>query len=206
MHQSKPRERRRIRTKVAATGLVLGLIGVVAGFSTWSAFSSTATNDANSFESGSVILSDDDSNTSMFQLTDLKPGEPGLAGAKCIKVTYSGSLSARVRLYAASTGSLGQYLNVKVTRGTMSTSSFPSCTGFSADVTEYIAGQGGGVVYNGTLANLPSTYETGVSHPSSAWTNGTAAVYRFEVAVADDNNAQGKSATGVSFTWEAQNS
>jgi hypothetical protein len=206
MEHSNTRARMNTRTKIVATALVLGLIGIVGGFSTWSAFSATTANEANSFQSGSVVLSDDDSNTSMFALTGLKPGEPGAAGAKCIKVTYGGSLPASVKLYGSTTaGTLGTYLNVKVTRGTMATSNFPSCTGFTADVTEYIGGQGGGVVYNDTLANFPSTYAAGIAHPSTAWTNGTAAVYRFEVAVQDNNNAQSKSATGVSFTWEAQN-
>ncbi len=206
MQQSSTRSRASTRTKIVATGLVVGLIGVVGGFSTWSAFSSTTTNESNSFQSGTVVLSDDDSNTSMFALTNLKPGEPGAAGAKCIKVSYSGSLPASVRLYGATaSGTLGQYLNVKVTRGTMASSSFPSCTGFVTDVTEYIAGQGAGVVYNSTLTSFPSTYDAGIAHPSSAWSAGTAAVYRFEVAGQDDSDALGKSATGVSFTWEAQN-
>lgn len=198
---------RRTGTKLLATALVLGLIGAVAGFGTWSAFSSTTANEGNSFAAGTVTISDDDSDSAMFDLDGLRPGEPGPSGAKCIQVTYGGSLAANVRLYGGTTsGTLGPYLDVKVTRGTIVTPSFPSCTGFTPDSTEYVSGQGNGVVYDGTLASFPSSYATGIEHPASTWSSGNAAVYHFEVTVQDDNDAQGKNASGVSFTWEARSS
>ncbi len=193
--------------KILATGLVLGLSAVIAGFGTWSAFSSTTSNDANRFEAGSVTISDSDGDpgVAMFNLTGLKPGEPGAAGAKCIKVTYSGTLDATVKLYGSTTaGSLGSYLNLKITRGSISgTHTFPSCTNFSPDGTEYIAGKGNGVVYDGTLASLPSSFSGGIQYPASNW-SASSAVYKFEASVQDNNSAQGQTATGVKFVWEAQ--
>ena len=204
-----PREPRRTPSKLVATALVLGVIGLVAGIGTWSAFSSTTSNDGNRFEAGTVVISDDDGNpgVAMFNLSDLKPGQPGSAGAKCIKVSYTGSLDAIVKLYGSTTsGTLGSYLDVKVTRGTIAAPSFPSCTGFLADTTEYLgAGKGAGVVYNGLLASLPATYDAGIEYPGAAWAKNTSAVYKFEATVQDTNAAQGLNATGVKFTWEARN-
>ncbi len=197
-----------LRAKLLATTVVLGLVGVVGGYGTWSAFTSTTANAGNDFAAGTVTISDNDGDpgVAMFSLDNLKPGEPGAVGAKCIKVNYTGSLDATVKLYGSTTsGSLGTYLNVKVTRGTIAgTHTFPSCTGFLADTTEYISGKGLGVVYDGTLAAFPGTYDGGIGYPASAWPKNTAAVYKFEASVQDNNNAQGQSATGVKFTWEAR--
>ena len=200
--------RERLSVKVGLTLLVLALVGSVVGVGTWSAFSSTTSNTANSFASGTVTLGDNDSSGSMFSLTNLKPGEPGSTGAKCINVDYTGSLPATVKLYGSTGGGsgLGSYLDVTVIRGTQATATFPSCTGFLPDTTEYLGtGQGAGVVYRGTLAGFPSAWASGIQYPTSAWTNGTSAVYKFEAAVQDSNAAQAKSATNVTFTWEAQN-
>ncbi len=193
--------------KLLATSVVLGAVGVLAGFGTWSAFSSTTSNEANKFEAGTVALSDNDGGGVMFNLTGLKPGEPGASGAKCIEVSYTGSLDAAVKLSGSTTsGSLGTYLNLKVTRGTISSPTFAGCTGFSPDATEYISGKGNGVVYDGTLANFPTSSGTPIQYPASNWAKDTKAVYKFEASVQDTASAQGQNATGVKFTWEATSS
>lgn len=208
-YNTPPRARRRGRlsTKLAATLLVISLIGVAVGFGTWSAFSGTTKNEGNSFATGTVTIADNDTNNAMFSLTGLRPGQTGSAGAKCIKVDYTGSLAANVRLYGSTTsGNLGTYLDVKVTRGTLVLPSGFDCSTFTADATEYISGQGSGVIYNGTLSAFPNAWATGIQYPASTWSNGTSAAYKFEAAVQDDNGAQGQNATGVTFTWEARNS
>ena len=193
--------------KLLATSVVLGAVGVLAGFGTWSAFSSTTANEGNKFVAGTVAISDNDGDAAMFNLTGLKPGEPGASGAKCIEVSYTGSLEGAVKLYGSTTsGTLGTYLNLKVTRGTIASPTFSSCENFTADATEYITGKGNGVVYDGTLANFPSTAAAGIQYPSSNWAKDTKAVYKFEASVQDTASAQGKDATGVKFTWEATSS
>jgi len=76
-------------------------------------------------------------------------------GTSCLRVTYAGTLPATVRLYGTSSGALAPYLTLTVTRGTDAAPSFDSCSGFTADVTNYI-GAGAGVVYSGSLSGYPT--------------------------------------------------
>ena len=200
------RLRDRTAWKLVATALVLGLIGIVAGLGTWSAFSSTTSNSGNSFAAGTVSITDDDSGSAMFSLTGLKPGD---TSTKCIVVTYTGSLASTVRLYGTTAGTgLDSYLDLKVSRGSISSASFPSCSSFTADSTDYI-GAGAGVVYNGTLQGYPDDYAAGLVDPTSgspeSWTTNEAHAYQFQVTVQDQDAAQGKSATQT-FSWQARNS
>jgi predicted ribosomally synthesized peptide with SipW-like signal peptide len=190
--------------KLLITAVVLGLVGVVGGLGTWSAFSDTTSNDGNSFQSGSVTIEDDDSESAMFSLTGMKPNDPAVS--RCIDVTYTGSLDATVRMYGTTGGTgLAQYLNVKVTRGEKA-AAFSGCGDFTADTTDYI-GQGAGVVYSGTLDGFADNYAGGTVDPVTGspetWTTGEDHAYRFEVSLVDDNNAQAKTATQT-FTWEAR--
>jgi predicted ribosomally synthesized peptide with SipW-like signal peptide len=200
-------ESRRLRSKLLATAVLLGLIGIVAGLATWSAFSATTSNPGNSFAAGTVTITDNDSGTAMFSLSGMKPND---ADTGCITVTYTGSLASTVRLYGTTTGTgLDQYLNLKVTRGSFSSPpAFDSCTGFTADATDYIAA-GAGVIYNGTLQGYADSYAAGLVDPTSgspeSWTTSEAHVYKFEVTLQNDNAAQGLNATQT-FTWEAQSS
>jgi predicted ribosomally synthesized peptide with SipW-like signal peptide len=93
------RKKSRVGMKLLITAVVLGLVGVVGGLGTWSAFSDTTSNEANSFESGSVTIGDDDSGSAMFSLTGMKPGDPAVS--RCLDVTYTGTLDAQVRMYGA---------------------------------------------------------------------------------------------------------
>lgn len=190
--------------KLALTLIVLGCMGFAAGMGTWGIFTDSAPVTGNTFGTGTVILDDDDGGTAaMFSLTGLQPAG---TDSGCIVVTYTGSVTADVRLYGSTTGTgLDQYLDLKVTRGTK-TGAFDSCASFTADSTNYI-GQGAGVIYNGTLQGFPDDYNTGTVDPTSgspeAWTNGEAHAYRFDVTLQNNTLAQGKNATQT-FTWEAR--
>src|SRR5687768_12530187 len=87
--------------KLLLTMLVLGLVGIVAGVGTWSAFTATTANAGNAFTSGSVILTDDDLGVAMLSLTNAKPAD---TDTSCINVTYTGTLPATVRLYGTTSG------------------------------------------------------------------------------------------------------
>lgn len=180
---------------------MVGLWSVAdSGAQTWAALSGTTANTGNQFAAGTVALTDNDGgSTPMFTFTNQRPG---VVENSCIRVNYSGSLSATVKLYAATTGTLAPYVNLTVTRGSDASPAFDSCTSFSPDAINYI-GQGNGVVYQGTLAAFPTTYATAVSDPAASWTTGTSVSYRFSVQIADVNAAQGLSSTGT-FTWEAR--
>jgi Camelysin metallo-endopeptidase len=190
------------RQKLLASLLLVMAIGVVAGPVTFSAFSGTTTNGGNSFTAGTVALSDNDAGASMLTLTNAKPGD-SVTG--CIRISYTGTLASTVRLYANTTGSLGQYLDLVVTRGTNS-GGFGSCGSFSADGTNYI-GQGNGVVYSGTVSAFPASHAAGLVDPSGSpatWNQNDAHWYSFVVTLQNNDAAQGLSGT-AGFTWEARN-
>jgi hypothetical protein len=193
-----------VARKILLTLLVMGAFGAVSGAATFSAFSSETTNAANSFAAGSVELTDNDVGAAMLSLSD---AQPGATDTSCILVTYSGSLSSRVRLYGALTGTLAPYLTLTVTRGDDPTPAFDDCNGFVPDSTNYV-GAGPGVVYQGALSAFPSTYAAGIVDPLAAspeaWTTGETHTYHFAVSLADDNGAQGLTSTAA-FTWEARN-
>ncbi len=185
------------------TFVVLGIVGAVGGLGTYSAFTATTSNTGNSYAAGTVIIGDNDAGSTLMSLSNSKPNDTATG---CIKVTYTGSLSANVHVYGSVSGSLNQYLTLTITRGTDSSPSFPSCTNFTADATNYI-GAGAGVIYSGNLSAIGTDWSSGiVDVPTGAatWTNGTAHSYKFVVTVQDNNSAQGLSGT-ASFTWEARN-
>jgi hypothetical protein len=189
---------------LGASCVVLLLVFLCAAW-TWSAFSGTTANPGNAGTAGTVALTDNDSGSASFTLSDVAPGD---TDTSCIQVTYTGSLPALVRLYGTTTGTgLDPYLTLEVTRGT-GAGTFDDCTGFTADATNYI-GQGAGVVYNGTLTAFADDWTAGVVDPRTAsvpeaWTTSEAHVYRLRLTVADNNSAQGKNMTQT-FTWEARN-
>jgi hypothetical protein len=181
----------------AAVPLAVVASGGLVWQSSYSAFSATTTNPTNNWAAGSVALSDDDSNTAMFNASNLKPGA---TGSKCIVVTSSGSLASNVKLYGtayATTKGLADNLNLQVEEGTGG--SFSNCTGFTASST----------IFNGTATAFGTTktdYASGVG--SWAPAGGTATkTYRvtYTLSASTPDSAQGGTAA-LGFTWESQNS
>jgi hypothetical protein len=189
---------KKITILLALTATVASLLVAV----TFSAFSITTSNSGNTFASGTVTLADNDANSAMYNVTNAKPG---VVTSSCIKLTYTGSLSSAVKLYTITpVGTAGQYVNLTITPGTQTTSTFPDCTGFNAAT--------GGAVFTGTLQSFGATHtsfasglnlnnQTGVA----TWSTNDAVVYKVDVSVQDNNNAQNVSTGSHSFTWEAQN-
>jgi hypothetical protein len=195
---------RAVLAAVAALALLASLPTVGA------AFTGTTANPTNSFTAGTVILG---SNTpvpavALLTTSGARPSDPPVVG--CIKVTYTGSLPAQVRLFATTGGTgLATYLNLTVERGTIGNATLPDCTGFSPDSATYAAANG--VVYSGTLASFATThgtYAAGLPDPTTAspisWTTGTTATYRFTTTIQNTVAAQGLTATPTLW-WEAQN-
>jgi hypothetical protein len=196
----------RIAVKLAATVGVVAICSLLAGAATWSNLNATATNPSNSFAAGTVQISTNSSGSAVLSMANAKPGSTATG---CVNVTYSGSLPANVRLYGTGGGTgLNQYISLVVTRGSFSGSpSAGSCTGFTADSTNYI-GQGAGVIYSGTVANWPSSSSSAVVDPTSSspatWNQNTAHGYQFQVTVQSNNAGQGLTGTET-FTFEADN-
>lgn len=170
----------------------LGFVSVLVVTSSRAAFVDTTDNATNTFSAGDVVLDDDDAGGVAFNVSDMAPGD---TRTRCIEVTYTGSLTADVRLYGTVGGTgLADYLDVDVAIGTGG--SFASCTGFSATST----------LFTGTMADFGSAhtdYASGLGGLNGA-TDPTSRTYRITVTLQDDNAAQARSAT-AGFTWEAQN-
>lgn len=163
------------------------------------AFTATTDNGRNAWEAGTVKIGLDDGSDSGTATAMLKvsAAQPGQRVQRCVKATYSGNVTASVRVYlSGGTGnaSLDPYLDLLVDEG--SGASFDSCAGFS-----------GTAIYTGTLGDFRAnkvSFSTGVG----TWTPTTAGserVYRFTVTVNKDapSTAADKTST-ASFTWEAR--
>jgi hypothetical protein len=196
-----------VARRVLMTAIALAMTGLAIAAATWSSFSQTTANPSNIVSAGTVNIGDDDGDA-----TFSVPGMlPGTSVSGCIRVTYTGSLQSNVHLYSDITGGLAPYLNLTITRGSETAPSFPNCTTFTPDATNYV-GAGAGVVYSGTLAGFNSAhsdYSSGlVDVPGSpqAWNTNSAHSYQFTFTLPSgvSSAAQGLS-TSATFDWEAQN-
>ena len=192
------------RSKLLRTLLVLGIVACIAGAGVFSAFSSQTENSGNVITTGTVTLEDNDAGSALYALTAAKPGESKVS---CIKVAYKGSLPATVKLFTPSAiEALGAYVNLKVEAGTETTSTFPSCEGFTVYST-------GGTLYEGTLsafATEHATYGSGISTfptGTTKWETNNSVVYRFTATLSSSapNSVQGATTGSHAFRWEAQN-
>jgi hypothetical protein len=186
--------------------VAIALVVTIAGAQTWAAYSATTDNAANSFATGTVALTDNDSGAALLTLA---AAIPGATDTGCITVTYTGSLDSAVRLYGTTSGTgLDAYLDLRIRRGsfTGTAPAFDACTNFTPDSTDY--GSGAGVVYDGTLLAYPDDHATGIVDPpaggAETWTTGESHVYELRVTLQDDVNAKAKTANQI-FTWEARN-
>jgi hypothetical protein len=186
--------------KVLRTLLVVGVVGTVAGVGSFSAFTSQADNDLNRVSAGSVILTDNDGGTApLYDITNAKPGD---TQTSCIRVSYSGSLPATVKLYTPTTiGALGPQVNLKIESGTQASPSYPSCTGFSAETT----------LFDAALSTFATSYAAGVTDfpgtVATSWTSGDAVIYRVTATLsASVPDASQGATTGLhTLRWEAHN-
>ena len=186
-----------LRTKLLSSAAVVGLLAAALTAIVHSSFTATALNENNTFETGSISLTDNDSDRVLFDLDGL---EPATAPArKCVRVAYgsTGALRSSVRLFGATSGALAEHQKLKVTRGSFggAAPAENGCSGFTASA--------GGVLFDDTLAAYPDRWEDGIADPDAAWDAGDSAVYELEVSMADTDAAQGKSATHA-FTFEAR--
>jgi hypothetical protein len=184
---------------------IVAAIGSLAGWATFSAFSGTTSNSGNSFSAGTIVIGDNDAGAALYSVSNQGPTSATVT--KCIKVTYTGSLDASVKMYASAVGAVGQYINLTITPGSGVTGAYPSCTGFTAFSS--------GSIYNNTLKNFADTYTsfaTGLAtNPDGAtkWVANDFVWYRYQLSLQDDNAANGGAGGALStgshsFTWEAQ--
>jgi len=178
----------------------VGGLSALVGLGTYSAFTATTTNSGNNISSGTVKIDQHSGATTLYNVTNQKPGD---ATTKCLRVTYSGSITASaVKLYASAGITNGTQYNLEVDRGTGLTTldGTMSCAGFTQT----------SVAYNGNLGTLGSTYATGVDGKAAAatWATNDAIDYRFIITQNDDTTANAHTSVLTSgthsFTWEAR--
>ena len=190
----------RLRYALLLAAIPIGLLasGLLVFKASYSAFSATTTNGANSWSAGTVTISSNPG-TAMFTASGLKPGD---TGTSCVKVTYTGSLNSTVKLYLKNsdvTGTgLGTYLTFQVNEGTGNNA---NCSDFAQSANDY--NNTGMSDTTKTLAGF-NTAAYDYAHGVSSWaatTNGTK-TYEFIWQLQDNSSAQGLTA-GATFTWEA---
>ena len=190
-------------TRLRAAGVMVGLLvsAALVWQSSQAAFTATTRNDANSWTAGTVVLTDNDSDNEMFNVTGLTPGT---STPVCVQVSYEGDLAARVKLYGDgmtqvagpdSSADLDTLLTMDIEIGNVGS----TCAAFVLD--ELIAD-------DATLATLDGLdWSTGLE-PTPNWLPDGSGVemrpYRFTYTLPSNNAAQGDSAE-INFVWEAQN-
>ena len=189
----------RLRRLVFAA-LLLGVVGSIAGYGVFSAFTATTTNTGNSYAAGTVVISQHTGATTLYTGTNKGPGSTTTG---CVRITDGGTLAASVELYASAGITNGSNFNLKVERGSGLTTldNTMSCAGFTASST----------AYDGPLGSFPTAYAGGIDGKASngAWAQNDSVDYRFTISVVDDTTPNAHTAavgTGShTFTWEARN-
>ncbi|MEQ1737706.1 MAG: hypothetical protein ABL886_15035 [Rhodoglobus sp.] len=177
--------------------LALVASGLLVAQASYSAYSTTTANPTSNWTTGTLALTDDDSNTALFTASSLVPGS---TGTKCIVVTSASTVPTTIKLYGttpSTTLALSTWIDLTVTLGAGGSNA--TCTGFVADITNPS-------VYSGTLAAF-GTSATSFSNGLGVWAPAAAGskTYRFVYTVnsaAPNSTAGGTAAIG--FTWEAQ--
>jgi hypothetical protein len=189
----------RRKRKLLLSLLVLGTVGSALGWGTYSAFTATTTNTGNTISAGTVAINQHAGATTLYSASNQGPGA---SIVKCVRVTYTGSLAASVKLYVSSVTN-GSAFNLKVERGSglLLPDNTMHCNGFTASST----------AYDGQLGSLGTTYAAGVDGKAAAgaWAANDAVDYRFTISVVDDATPNAHSSALSSgthtFTWEARN-
>ena len=217
MHHRAPRARRTALAVAVPIGLVTSL--ALTWSSTQAAFYASTGNADNSWQTGSVVLDHSASGSALFTSASdsaLKPGLP--PRSRCIRLDYTGSLQADIRMYVGPSGgatALDPYLVMSVERGTdvdSTTTVAANCsTGFTSNATPtYLDSathtDATTVETSRTLGHLKTQhpdYTNGISvNPATA--PNTYMTLRITYSLKDDNGAQNKQSSAT-FTWEAQN-
>jgi predicted ribosomally synthesized peptide with SipW-like signal peptide len=178
--------------------LLVAVIGGLAAVGAFSAFSDTTSNANNSFATGTVTIGNN-ATSPLYSVSNATPGQTSTD--HCIKITYTGSLPATVKLYRSAftggtTPNLSPYITLVVTKGT---GTQENCSDFSGSTS----------IYNNLLSTFATDWTGGIAltngSGNAAWGQNDAVTYKFSATVADDNNAIGLSTGTHSFTWEARN-
>lgn len=163
------------------------------------AFTDEATNAGNRATAASVTITEDVPATSrLFDIADWQPGESGDSVSRCVAVTNGGSigLPLRLRLGGAPAGTLGDFIDMKIERGSRPTSTN------SADCDGFAPAPSSPTVYDGELAAFPATAGAALDDRGGVLAPGAERAYRITWHLQDDEAAEGRSVDGVDFVWQ----
>lgn len=189
----------------AALGIAgVALVSTMVVRASSAAFTGSTSNDANSWDAGTVSLTDNDGAAAKFTVTNMKPGATGTA---CIEVKYTGSITPveAIKLYGTVTNTDGAGGATNVASGQLSDDLDIVVNVFAATQTCATGTPTRTAVYTGTLGTLPTAYASG---SATSWTptGGANEVRAFELTytLGSDtaNDAQGDGAD-ANFVWEA---
>lgn len=178
---------------------------LLAGLLVWqgsnAAFTAQTQNAGNNWETGTVLISDDDTGAAMFAEANLTPGD---SGTKCIEVTATSTVVGVVKLYVSSltAGGMEDHITVVVERGSGGT--FADCTGFTAAATETVQPLSALFTDHGSYSNGVLLWAKGTGAESTTYKF----TWVFDVGTmteAEVNALQGTD-VGANFQWELQNS
>jgi hypothetical protein len=187
------KRRRPPRTLLTVFALACAVIVGVGVYGTFSAFTSTAANDGNSFAAGVVDITDDETGSAIVPVGGLTPGD---AVTRCVNVRNAGSIAfANVALSGTVGGSgLADALTIAVDRGSgAAAGAEASCAGFAVEAAGLV---------DGSLSAFPSPAAAVDDHVG--WQPGAVKSYRMTVALPQSasNAAQGQTAT-LTVRWDA---
>jgi hypothetical protein len=207
-----------IRTRRIASLSAAPVAVLLAGSLVWqgsnAAFTAETHNGGNNWQTGSVLLEDDDTGAAMFAEANLTPG---FTGSRCIVVTATSSVPGVVKTYLQSivTHGLENNIDMTIEKGTGgSYAAGKPCVGFVRDTATV---EDPAVVTSTTsiaaLFGSHATFATGLLQ----WTKGAGVeskTFQFTwtfntttplMTEAEVNALQGKD-VGATFEWELQNS
>jgi hypothetical protein len=217
---------RRVLTRAVPPVCVLGG-SLLVWNSTSAAFVSTTSTGNNSWTTGTVTVTNDQAGTAVFNnLSGLKPDSAATSlvlpatgpyagasssasgGSACVKVTYTGSLTANIRMHGAVTNAgLAQHLLFSVDTGTNATADAANSADVGCATFNRVANLSGPSPNSSVYLNaFPANW---AAANSTAWTNAatnTAKWFRISWLLPANTALTGATAVSAQavFTWEAQ--
>ena len=199
-----PSSRTRRIVSLSAAPVAVLLAGAMVWQGSSAAFTADTRNIGNSWETGSMAISDDDGGAAMFQIVNVIPGQ---TGEKCIAVSATASVPSTVKLYAADLAADGlePYVNVTIEQGTGG--------GFTAGCAGFTPADPAALEDSQTLATLGANHNSWATAilPWSMSAGSTTKTYRFnwefDVSTLSQEQIdalQGHAAS-INFEWELQN-
>lgn len=191
-----PARRRRDALWAVAIGLPIGLVacGSLVWQASYSAFTARTGSESNAWTTGTVILTDDDTDAAMFSASNLAPGA---SASRCLQVRNAGTLPSLVRMYASYTGDADFAAALTITVDVVASGTYADCGGDPAVLS---------TPFDGTLATFATSHSDWATG-TDQWTAPPDATrsYRVTYRLSPDAPSSIQGTTlDATFAWQAQ--